>query len=84
MIAGLWSVKINALLSLINHQPDTDEIYLYAKDPFQVECQLLFNKHEILGVKHCNDSKAFVECSNDMHDIQENIDTKIWRKYEYG
>ena len=24
------------LLNLINHQPDIDEIYLYAKDPYKV------------------------------------------------
>ena len=27
------SGKTNALLNLINNEPDTDKIYLYAKDP---------------------------------------------------
>ena len=27
--------KRNALLNLINYQPDIDQIYLYAKDPYE-------------------------------------------------
>ena len=30
---GSGSGKTNALLNLINNQPDIDKIYLYAKDP---------------------------------------------------
>ena len=33
IIGGSGSGKTNALLNLINNQLDTDEIYLYAKDP---------------------------------------------------
>ena len=33
--------KTNALLNLINHQPDIDKIYLYAKDPYEAKYQLL-------------------------------------------
>ena len=29
------SGKRNALLNLINNQPDIDKIYLYSKDPFE-------------------------------------------------
>ena len=29
------SGKTNALLNLINNQPDIDKIYLYAKDPYE-------------------------------------------------
>ena len=29
------SRKVNALLNLINNQPDIDKIYLYAKDPYE-------------------------------------------------
>ena len=35
IIGGSGSGKINALLNLINNQPDTDKIYLYAKDPYE-------------------------------------------------
>ena len=34
----------NALLNLINNQPDIDKIYLYAKDPFEVKYQYLMKK----------------------------------------
>ena len=34
----------NSLFNLINHQPDIDKIYLYAKDPYQAKYQLLVNK----------------------------------------
>ena len=35
IIGGSESGKTNALLNLINHQPDIDKIYLYAKDPYK-------------------------------------------------
>ena len=35
MIGGFVSGKTNALLNLINHTPNIDKIYLYAKDPFE-------------------------------------------------
>ena len=35
IISGSGSGKINALLNLINNQPDIDKIYLYAKDPYE-------------------------------------------------
>ena len=38
--------KTNALLNLINNQPDIDKIYLYAKDPYEAKCQFLINKRE--------------------------------------
>ena len=33
IIEGSGSEKINALLNLINHEPDIDKIVLYAKYP---------------------------------------------------
>ena len=35
---------------------------------------LLFNKRKGSGLKHFNDSKAFIEYSNDMGNIYENIE----------
>ena len=35
VVGGSGSEKINALLNLINNQPDIDKIYLYAKDPYE-------------------------------------------------
>ena len=71
---GSLSGKTNALLNLINNQPDIDKIYLYAKDPYEAKYQFLINKRESTGLKHFNDPKAFIEYSNDMHDVYKNID----------
>ena len=44
IIGGSGSQKTNALLNLINNQPDIDKIYLYAKDPYEAKYQYLINK----------------------------------------
>ena len=64
----------NSLFNLINQQPDIDKIYLYAKDLYEVKYQFLINKWESIGLKHFNDSKAFIEYSNNMDDIYKNIE----------
>ena len=74
IIGGSASGKTNALLNLINNQPDIDKIYLYAKDPYEAKYQFLINKRESTGLKHFNDPKAFMEYSNDMQDIYQNTD----------
>ena len=73
-IGGSRSGKTNTLLNLTNNQPDIDKIYLYAKDPYEDKYQFLINKRESIGLKHFNDPKAFIEYSNDMHDVYKNID----------
>ena len=65
---------MNALLNLKNNQQDIDKIYLYAKDPYEDKYQYLINKRERVGINYLNDSKAFIEYSNDMHDVYKNID----------
>ena len=74
IIGGFESGNTNALLNLINHEPDIDKIYLYAKDPYEAKYQFIINKWESTGLKHFNDSKAFIEYSNDMDDIYKNIE----------
>ena len=64
----------NALLNLINNEPDIDKIYLYAKDPYEAKYQLPINKRENTCLKYFNDSKAFIEFSNNMDDIYINIE----------
>ena len=59
MTVGSGSGKTNALLNLINNQPDIDKTYLYAKDPFEAKYQFLINKKESTGLKHFNDPKVF-------------------------
>ena len=74
IIRGSGSGKTNVLLNLINHEPDTDKIYLYAKDSYEAKYQLLINKRKSTGLKYLNNSKAFIKYSNDMDDIYKNIE----------
>ena len=39
IIGGSGTGKTNALLNLINNQPDIDKIYLYLKDPYEDKYQ---------------------------------------------
>ena len=66
--------KTKALLNLIKEQDDIDKIYLYAKDLSEPKYEFLIKKCEDAGTKHFNDSNAFIECSNTMDDVYENID----------
>ena len=74
IVGGSGSGKTNALLNLINNQPDIDKIYLYAKDPYEVKYQYLINKREKVGLDHFDDLKAVIEYSNDMQDVYKNIE----------
>ena len=80
IIGGSGSGKTNALLNFINNQPDTDKIYLYAKDSYEAKYQYLINKHEKVGLNHFDDHKAFIEYSNDMEDVHKNINDYNPRK----
>ena len=70
---GSGSGKANALLNLINRKQNIDKIILYAKDPYEAKYQLLVNKRERTGLKYLNDTKAFIQYSNDTDDIYKNI-----------
>ena len=74
IIRGSGSGKTNALLNLIDNQSDADKIYLYAKDPYEDNYQFLINKRESIGLKYFIVPKAFIEYSNDIHDVYKNID----------
>ena len=74
IIGGFGSGKTNALLNLINNQPDIDKIYLYAEDLYEKKYQYLIKKREKVGINHFNDPKAFMEYSNDMEDVYKNIE----------
>ena len=69
--------KTNLLFNLISQEPYIDKIYLYAKDPFEAKYQFLINKQESAGSKHFNDSKTFVEYSNNMDNIYKNRATEL-------
>ena len=55
-----------ALLHLIKEQDDIDNIYLCARDLSEPKYEFFIKKREDAGIKHFNDSKAFIECSNAM------------------
>ena len=74
IIGGSGSGKTNALLNLIKEQGDIEKIYLYAKDLSETKYEFLIKQREDAGIKHFNDLNAFIECSNTMDDIYENID----------
>ena len=46
ILGGSVSGKKDALLNLIENQPDIGKIYLYAKDPYECKYQYLINKIE--------------------------------------
>ena len=82
MIGGSGSGKTNTLPNLINEQKDIDKMYLYAKDLSEPKYEYLINNRKNAGIKHLNDSKAFIECSNTMDDIYENINITIQTEKE--
>ena len=73
IIGPSGSGKTNTLLHLINNLHHIDKIYLYAKDIDQDKYKYLINKREQAGLKNLNDSKAFIEYSNDMSDALDDI-----------
>ena len=81
IIAGSGSGKTNTLLNLINEQGNIDKIYLYAKDLSESKYEYLIKNRENVGIKLVNNAKAFIECSNTMDDVYEDInDYNLSRK----
>ena len=80
IIGRSGSGKTNTLVHSINGQRDIDKIYLYAKDLSEPKYECLIRNRENTGIKHLNDSKAFIECSNTMNDVYENIDNYILKR----
>ena len=73
IIGPLGSGKTNTLLHLINNLHPIDKIYLYAKDLYKPKYEYLINKREQAGIKNLNDPDAFIEYSNDMNDVLDDI-----------
>ena len=74
ILGGSGSGKTNVLLNLTENQPDIDKIYFYTKDLYEAKYQYLINKKEGIVIGRFSDPKAFIEYSNDMHDVYKNID----------
>ena len=73
IIAPSGSGKTNTLLHLINDLHPIDKIYLYAKDLHEPRHEYLMNKTEQAGIKNLNDPHAFIEYSDDMNDVLDDI-----------
>ena len=73
IIGRSGSGKTNALINFINEQNDIDKIYLYARDLSEPKYEYLIKKREDAGIKHLNNPNAFIECSDTMDDVYENI-----------
>ena len=73
IIGDSGSGKTNTLLNLVNKQHDIDKIYLYATDLNKPQYKISIKKREDAGIKHLNDRNPFIECSNTMDDVYENI-----------
>ena len=80
IIGGSGSGKTNALLNLIKEQDGIDKIYLYAKDLSDPKYEFSIKEHEDAGIKHLNDLNAFIECSNAMNDVYEDLMITIKQK----
>ena len=61
------------LLNLIKEQDDIKKIYLYAKDISEPKYEFLIKMREDAGIKHLEDLNAFIEFSNTMDDVYEDI-----------
>ena len=73
IIGGSGSGKTNVMFNLIKEQGDIDRIYLYAIDLGEPKYEFLIKKCKDAGIKYLNDLNAFIECSNTMDDVYENI-----------
>ena len=77
IFGGSGSRKTNTLFNLINEQKDIGKIFFYAKDLSEPKYEYLIKNIENTGIKHLDDSKAFLEYSNTMNDVYENIEKSI-------
>ena len=73
LIGVSGSGKTNALINLINEQNDIDKIYFHARDLNEPKYEYLIKKREDARTKHSNNPNAFIECSNTMDDVYENV-----------
>ena len=68
------SGKTNYLLNSIQKENNIiDKIYLYAKDLEEPKYQFLIEKRDEAGIKKLRDKNTFIEYSNNMDDIYDDI-----------
>ena len=73
IIGPSGSGKTNTLLHLINNLHPIDKTYLYVKDIHEPKYEYLINIREQAGIKNLNDHQAFIEYSDDMNDVLDDI-----------
>ena len=73
IIGPSGSGKTNTLLHLINNLHPIDKIYLYVKDIHEPKYEYLINRREQAGIKNLDNPKAFIEYSDDMDDVLDDI-----------
>ena len=69
---GSGSGKTNTLLNLIKEQDHIEKHFLYAKDLSEPKYEFLIKKCK--KIKYLNEPNTFIECSNTMNAVYENID----------
>ena len=74
IISGSGSGKTSASLHLIKEQDNIDKIYLCTRDLSKPKYEFMIKKREYAGTKYFSDRNAFIECSDTMDDVYENID----------
>ena len=74
--------KTNTLLHLINNLHPIDKIYLYGKDIHEPKYEYLTNKREQAGIKNLNDLQAFIEYSDDMNDVFDDVNNYNKNRYK--
>ena len=73
IIGPSGSGRTNTLLHLINNLLPIDKIYLSTKDIHEPKYEYLINKREQAGIKNLDAPKAFIEYSDDMDDVLDDI-----------
>ena len=68
----LWIRKNKHIAYLIKEQDHIEKIFLYAKDLSEPKYEFLIKKCK--KIKHLNEPNTFIECSNTMNAVYENID----------
>ena len=63
IISGSGLGKTNVLWNLEHQQPNIGKIFLYVKDPFESNYQLLINGREKVGIKKRKNPKEFIDYS---------------------
>ena len=75
VIGDSGSGKTNVLLNVIKHpRLDIDKKYLCVKDTFESKYQLLINGREKIGIKQTKNPKVFIDYSQIIDDVYENLE----------